>query len=98
MAFEILKQLARGFFAAIGDNKLTIVSTMRDPAKLRLAVDQNNVETNLGALTFNTRRSDWSETQDEHAYVMGQLHSPGYGALYGATRGPDKSPARSGSS
>ena len=98
MAFEIIKQLARGFFAAIGDNEVTTVSTMPDPPKDRLAVDATQVEVNLGSVSFNTRRGstdqDHPETQDEHAYVMGQLHgAPApipqrYGALYVATRGP----------
>ena len=73
MAFEIIKQLTKGFFATIGDNETTIVSTVPDPPKLRLAVDADKVESNLGALSFNTRRVDGSETQDERGLVMGRL-------------------------
>lgn len=97
MAFEIIKQLARGFFASIGDNELTAVSTMKDPSAFRLAVDADKVERNLGKFGWNTRRANTDpqnpETQDEHAYVQGQLQGEGtirqrYGAIYGSTRAP----------
>lgn len=86
-----------GFVGAIGENEVEIVSTKPDPPKVRLAVEQGQAESNLGAVSFNLRRPDG--THDEYAYVMGRLTSasptfPRGGAVYVAVRPPGSDTTR----
>ena len=82
---SIFHQLIRGFIGSIGDNEVEIASTMPDPPKVRLAVEEGQVENNLGCVSFNTRRP--SGTHDEYGYVMGQRINGG-GTVYAATKAP----------
>ena len=76
-----------GYIGSYDDNEVEIVSTMSDPPKIRLAVDADKVESNLGSVSFNLRRSDGRH--EEMAYIMGRLTADKQaGALYLATRAP----------
>lgn len=70
---SIWHTLVSGFVGPTGDNEVEVVSTKPDPPKIRLAVESDKVESNLGSISFNTRRVDGSGTHDEMAYVMGRL-------------------------
>jgi hypothetical protein len=78
-----------GWVGPYGDNEVEIVSTISDPVKVRLAVDEGVVESNLGSVSMNVRRGDG--VHEEVAYVMGRLtgNTKRMGALYLATRGPN---------
>lgn len=76
-----------GWLGTNGLNEIEQVSGHPDPCKHRFAVHEGLVETNLGAVSWNTRRP--SGVQDEWAYVMGRLTANRRGgAIYFATR-PD---------
>jgi hypothetical protein len=82
-----LFDLPWGWVESYDDNELAIVSTIKDPPKIRLAVDADKVESNLGAVSFNLRRSDGRH--EEYAVVMGRLTADRRGgALYLAVRPP----------
>lgn len=83
-----IAELLFGWFGAIFDNELELVSTKQDPPKLRLAVEQDKVESNLGAISFNQRRPDGNH--EEYGYVMGRMTADKQGgAVYIAARGAD---------
>jgi len=85
-----LFDLPFGYVGTYDDNELEIVSTKSDPPKLRFAVDADKVESNLGAPSFNIRRSDGRH--EEYALVMGRLTADKQGgALYVAVRPPGQS-------
>lgn len=74
-----------GWVGTYDDNEIEVVSTRRDPPKVRLAVDEDKIESNLGAVTFNKRRADGRH--EEYGYVMGRLTADKQeGALYVALR------------
>ena len=74
-----------GWIGTYDDNEIEIVSTIPDPPKVRLAVDANKAESNIGGVTFNLRRSDGRH--EEYGYVMGRLTADKQqGALYIAMR------------
>lgn len=82
-----IADLPFGWVGTYDDNEIEIVSTIADPPKIRLAIPNDKVESNLGAVSFNLRRSDGRH--EEYGYVMGRL-TPGKsaGAIYLAVR-PD---------
>ena len=74
-----------GWIGTIFDNEIEIVSTKSDPPKIRLAVQSDIVESNLGSVSFNLRRPDGNH--EEYGYVMGRLTADRQqGALYVALR------------
>ena len=82
---EIIKIFPWGWIGTLGDNEIEIVSTKRDPPKVRQSVVADRVESNLGSVCFNLRRTadPADERQDEMAYVMGRLTADKQqGALY----------------
>lgn len=82
------QELPFGWIGPYAENEVEIVSTKSDPPKIRLAVETNKVESNLGNISFNLRRPDG--IHEEMAYVMGRLTaSKQASALYLATRGPN---------
>lgn len=82
-----LHDLPFGYVGTYDANEIEIVSTIKDPPKIRLVVDADKVESNLGCVSFNTRRPDGEH--DEHAYVMGRLTADKQGgALYLGVRAP----------
>ena len=81
----IIANFPWGWIGTIADNEIEIVSTISDPPKVRLAVEEALVESNLGSVSFNTRRPDG--THDEHGYIMGRLTADKQaGACYIALR------------
>lgn len=68
---EVFHDLPYGHVASYDDNELEVRSTIADPPKVRLAVDDAMVESNLGALSFNRRRSDGRH--EEYAQMMGRM-------------------------
>lgn len=96
-----LLELAEGCLSPYphAENEVELRSTKRDPAALRFAVDEDQVEHNLGKDSWNTRRVD-SGIHDEHAYVQGQLYRgpdggvhSGQGTIELCVRGPGKEQA-----
>lgn len=84
----IIAWFPKGWFGTIFDNETEHVSTKPDPCKLRLAVDQDQVESNLGGVSYNIRRRDGNH--NEMAYEMGRLTADKKaGAFYIATKGPN---------
>lgn len=74
-----------GWIGSYDDNEIEIVSTIPDPPKVRLAVQAEKVESNLGALSFNLRRADGRH--EEYGLVMGRLTADKQeGAIYLALR------------
>lgn len=74
-----------GWIGPYGDNELEVVSTIQDPPKVRLAVDADKVESNLGSVSFNLRRPDG--IHEEYGEIMGRLTADKReGALYIALR------------
>lgn len=74
-----------GWIGSYDDNEIEIVSTIPDPPKVRLAVVEGKVESNLGGVTFNVRRNDGRH--EEMGYVMGRLTADKQeGAMYVALR------------
>ena len=49
---------SHGWFGTVEDNELELVSTFPDPTKIRFAIDAGKVESNLGALSWNMRRTE----------------------------------------
>lgn len=60
-----------GWIGCYDDNEIEVVSTIPDPPKVRLAVADGKVESNLGGVSFNIRRDDGRH--DEMGYLMGRL-------------------------
>jgi len=82
-----LHDLPFGWVGTYDDNEVEIVSTKADPPKLRLAIDADKVESNLGAVSFNLRRPDGRH--EELALVQGRLTADKQaGAVYIAVRPP----------
>lgn len=80
-----IADLPFGWVGTYDDNEVEIVSTIKDPPKVRLAVDADKVESNLGAVSFNLRRSDGRH--EEYGLVMGRLTADrSGGAIYLAVR------------
>ena len=74
-----------GWIGTIFDNEIEIVSTKADPPKIRLAVEADQVESNLGAVSYNLRRPDGNH--EEYGLMMGRLTADHQaGAVYVATR------------
>lgn len=74
-----------GWIGTYDDNEIEVVSTISDPPKVRLAVQQGRQESNLGSFSFNLRREDGRH--EEFGYVMGRLApNKQEGALYVALR------------
>lgn len=74
-----------GYLESYDDNEIAIVSTIPDPPKVRLAVQAERVESNLGAVSFNLRRPDGRH--EEYGLVMGRLTPDRQeGAVYVALR------------
>lgn len=74
-----------GWLGTIGDNEIEVVSTMKDPPKIRMAVVADKVESNLGSFCFNLRRTAEpdDDRHDELGYIMGRLTAnKRQGALY----------------
>lgn len=72
----------------INDNGLAVESKISDPAELSVSVDVDKVESNIGKVRFDLRRSDG--VHEEYAYIMGRLTADKKGgAIYIATRGPE---------
>ena len=77
----------------IHDNALAVESKISDPAEVAVSVDADKVESNLGKVRFDLRRSDG--VHEEYAYVMGRLTADKQeGALYFAVRKRDEQQAR----
>lgn len=78
-----------GYMNTFDDNEIEIVSTISDPPKVRLAIEDGRIESNLGAMSFNIKRQDGRH--EEYAIVMGRLRADNRnaGALYIGVRGPD---------
>lgn len=86
-----LLDLPFGYIETFDDNEVTIVSTISDPVKIRLAIQEDQVEANLGFLSFNTVRSDGE--QDEWAAIGPRLITRPDGSRFCAiavcARGPE---------
>ena len=81
----LIASFVHGWFGAYDDNETEHVSTIPDPCKVRLAVNADQVESNLGAVSFNQRRSDGRH--EEYAYMMGRMTADKQaGAVYVAVR------------
>src|SRR3990167_5720196 len=77
----IIANFPWGYIGTYDDNEIEIVSTIPDPPKVRLAVKDSLVESNMGAVTFNLKRPDGRH--EEYAYVMGRLTATkDAGAIY----------------
>jgi hypothetical protein len=86
-------ELPGGRFGPYDLNETDLSSTVVDPPKHRLAVDEDQGESNLGAVSFNTRRS--TGRHDEHAYLMGRLTADRRGgAIYLGCRPPGEQNVR----
>lgn len=82
-----------GWIGTYDDNEIEIVSTIPDPPKVRLAVQADQVESNLGGVSFNVRRADGRH--EEYGYVMGRLTADRQaGAVYIALRHPAEQQSR----
>lgn len=69
---EFIKNgVLQGWFGTLNDNELELNSTIGDPTKLRLAVHESQVESNLGGISFNRSRDDGQHHED--ALIMGRL-------------------------
>lgn len=88
---NIIAPFPNGWLGTYDMNETEAVSTVKDPPKHRLAVQAGQVESNLGGVSFNIRRSDGRH--EEYAYLMGRLNG-GNGAAYIATRGPGEGQPR----
>lgn len=63
-----------GYVAQFGDNELAIVSTIADPAKVRIGIAAPSlaaIESNLGSVAFDWVRPDGGH--EELGYIMGRL-------------------------
>ncbi len=90
---SVIREFPWGWLGTYDDNEIEIVSTISDPPKVRLAVDSNKIESNLGAVTFNIRRPDGRH--EEYGYVMGRLTADRQeGAVYIGVRGRNDSQSR----
>ena len=80
--------LPTGLFRSCGDDEICLEEiTVSDPVKIRLAVREDLVESNLGALSWNKLRRDGRGTHDEYGYLMGRLTADKQaGAMYVALR------------
>ena len=82
---SIIATFPWGWLGTVGDNEIEVVSTKSDPPKVRLAVEADTVESNLGAVSFNLIQPNG--THQEYGYVMGRLTADKQeGALYVAVR------------
>lgn len=78
---KVIETFPWGWIGTYDDNEIEVVSTIPDPPKVRLAVVDGKVESNLGGVSFNIRRAD--ERHDEMGYMMGRMTSNGQtAALY----------------
>ena len=74
-----------GYVGTYDVNELEHVSTIADPVKYRVAIDEDQVESNLGGLSANLRRPDGRH--EEYALAMGRLTADKQaGAFYIAVR------------
>lgn len=74
-----------GWLGTYDRNETEHVSSERDPCKVRVAVDADKVESNLGAFSVNLRRPDGRH--EEYGYIMGRLTADRQeGAFYIACR------------
>lgn len=74
-----------GSFRTINDNEMTLDSFMRDPAKYRVAIHENMVESNIGGFSANRVRDDGQHHED--GLLMFRLTSDKQGgAFYIAVR------------
>lgn len=77
----------------IHDNGLTVESKIADPAELSVSIDADKVESNIGKVRFDLRRSDG--VHEEYAYVMGRLTADKQeGAIYFAVKKRGEQQAR----
>jgi hypothetical protein len=53
-----------GWWGTINDNEMELNTTMPDPAKIRIAIHENKVESNLGGISFNRSRDDGQHHED----------------------------------
>lgn len=82
-----LFDLPFGYVGTYDDNEIEIVSTIADPPKVRLAVEDGRVEGNLGFVSFNVKRADGRH--EEWCGIGGRLiHDRTAGAIAIAVRGP----------
>lgn len=83
MMGEKFHDLPAGHIGAYDLNEQEIVSRAGDPVKVRGAVYEDVVETNLAAFSGNTKRRGGDEKHDEYGLVMIQRRGP-EGAREGA--------------
>ena len=91
MGFTKWFNLPYGDFGNYDDNEVRVRSSIRDPVKVRLSVDESQVESNLGGVSFNKTRSD--NRDEEQALIMGRMNG-GSGAIYMATRRQGDQPSQ----
>lgn len=60
-----------GWLGTINDNEIELNTTMNDPVKVRLAINEGVVESNLGAISWNRSRNDGQHHED--ALIGGRL-------------------------
>ena len=77
---SIIAMFPHGRLETYDDNELKHASSIGDPGKYRFSVPEALVESNLGATTFNTERTDGR--LDERASVGARLLADGSAAVF----------------
>lgn len=89
---SVIAELPYGSVESFDDNEVTIISEIADPPKLRLAVPDDLVEANIGAISCNTRRANGE--QDEYVTFGARALSDGRWAFFVAVRYPGEQDVR----
>lgn len=89
---ELIAKLPNGSVESFDANEVAIISDIADPSKLRLAIPEDLVESNLGAVSCNTRRVDGE--QDERVTFGARSLGDGRWAFFVSVQYPGEQQVR----